>query len=119
MRDPDHMIGVYIMASRRNGTIYTGVSGQLVARVAQHRAGTTEGFAKEYGCKTLVWFEPHDRIDEAIGREKRIKKWRRAWKLALIEESNPQWLDLAADWFQEPPPAVIPGRSEAENPEPR
>ncbi len=88
------------MASRRNGTIYTGMTSHLVGRVWQHRNGVVKGFTAEYGCKTLVWFEPHDLITSAIAREKKIKKWKRRWKLALIETHNPQWLDLAAPWFE-------------------
>ncbi len=85
---------VYILASRRNGTLYTGVTGDLVKRVWEHRSGLVEGFTKRYGVHRLVYFEVHDHIDEAIRREKRIKSWRRAWKVDLIEESNPLWHDL-------------------------
>jgi putative endonuclease len=85
---------VYIMASGRNGTLYTGVTSDLVKRVFQHRTGVIDGFTKRYDCKILVWFEIHDRIDEAIGREKRIKEWKRGWKLGLIETGNPDWEDL-------------------------
>lgn len=101
MRDPAHIIAAYIMASRRNGTIYTGVTSNLVQRVWRHRIGVFEGFSARYGCKRLVWYEPFETIAAAIAREKKMKKWRRAWKLALIEERNPQWLDLAAGWFDE------------------
>lgn len=86
---------VYIMASARNGTLYTGVTSNLMQRIAQHRAGNLGGFSAEYGTKALVWFEPHATMDHAITREKRIKKWNRAWKLRLIEETNPAWRDLA------------------------
>ncbi|HWH18109.1 MAG TPA: GIY-YIG nuclease family protein, partial [Allosphingosinicella sp.] len=86
---------VYIMASGFHGTIYTGVSSNLLQRIAQHREGALGGFTAEYGCKRLVWFEMHGSMEWAIGREKQIKKWRRAWKLALIEEANPTWRDLA------------------------
>lgn len=106
MRDTDHIIAVYIMASRRNGTIYTGMTGDLVARVGQHRAGVLKGFTADYGCKTLVWYEQHALIDTAITREKQIKTWRRRWKLALIEAGNPQWLDLAEPWFRESDPNI-------------
>lgn len=108
-RDPDFIIAVYIMANRRNGTIYTGVASHLVGRVWQHRNGVVKGFTTEHGCKTLVWFEPHELIVNAIAREKKIKKWKRRWKLALIEARNPQWLDLAAPWFE-------PGRTEIAQP---
>jgi putative endonuclease len=85
---------VYIMASRRNGTLYVGVTSDLVRRTAEHREGTIAGFTKRYGCKLLVWMEPHDRIDEAIAREKQIKAGSRKDKLALIERDNPLWNDL-------------------------
>ncbi|RNJ63289.1 MAG: GIY-YIG nuclease family protein [Porphyrobacter sp. IPPAS B-1204] len=85
---------VYIMASRRNGTIYIGVTTDLAKRVWEHREGLIEGFTKKYGCKTLVWFERHDTIEAAITREKQMKEWRRAWKLRRIEEMNPDWNDL-------------------------
>lgn len=85
---------VYIMASRRNGTIYIGVTTDLAKRVWEHREGLIEGFTKKYGCKTLVWFEHHDTIEAAITREKQMKEWRRAWKLRRIEEMNPDWNDL-------------------------
>ncbi|PZU54672.1 MAG: endonuclease [Brevundimonas sp.] len=95
----DTVIAVYIMANGRNGTIYTGVTSDLFQRVWQHRTGVTPGFAQEHGCKALVWYEQHESMIEAIVREKAIKKWRRGWKLALIERGNPQWKDLGADWF--------------------
>ena len=98
----DSHIAVYIMASARNGTLYTGVTSALVLRVQQHKLGILEGFSKEHGCKTLVWYEDHPSMLEAIRREKAIKRWRRAWKLALIEAENPQWRDLSAEWFEEP-----------------
>jgi putative endonuclease len=86
---------VYIIASQRNGTLYTGVTSDLVARIHQHRSGEIPGFTRKYHVKLLVWFEPHATMESAIGREKRIKKWNRAWKLELIEASNPEWRDLA------------------------
>mgnify|MGYP001417481450 CR=1 FL=1 len=85
---------VYILASKRNGTIYTGVTGDLVKRIFEHKQGAVEGFTKEYGVKTLVYYEPHTTPEEAIIREKRIKKWNRAWKVELIEGMNPRWDDL-------------------------
>ena len=85
---------VYIMASRRNGTLYTGVTADLLQRVWQHREGAVEGFTRRYGVKSLVWYEQHESMSSAIAREKAIKKWNRAWKLRLIEERNPQWRDL-------------------------
>ncbi len=89
---------VYILASVRNGTLYTGVTANLTQRVWQHREALTKGFTSKYGVKKLVWYEVHGDIGEAITREKRIKRWRRAWKLALIEAENPQWLDLYETW---------------------
>jgi len=88
---------VYILASRRNGTLYTGVTSDLVQRVWQHKNNLTEGFTKKYSIHTLVWYEAHESMESAIGREKAIKEWRRAWKLALIESVNRQWRDLYDD----------------------
>jgi putative endonuclease len=88
---------VYIMASRRNGTLYTGVTTNLSRRAWEHRDGLLEGFTKKYGVKLLVWYEEHGSVVEAIAREKAIKRWRRAWKLALIEADNPQWLDRCGE----------------------
>ena len=85
---------VYLLASQRNGTLYVGVTSHLIQRIWQHREGETEGFTRQYGVKTLVWYEQHENMESAIAREKAIKKWNRAWKLALIEKTNPQWLDL-------------------------
>ncbi len=85
---------VYIMASGRNGTLYTGMTDNLVARVWQHREGVVSGFTKEHGIKTLVWYEPHETREAALSRERRIKKWNRKWKLDLIESGNPMWRDL-------------------------
>lgn len=85
---------VYLMASQRNGTLYIGVTSNLIQRVWQHREGIVEGFTKEYGVKILVWFEQHETMECAIVREKQLKKWNREWKLRLIEKANPQWLDL-------------------------
>lgn len=90
MREP----AVYIMASRRNGTLYVGVTSNLSQRVWQHRESVLRGFTKQYGCKTLVWYEYHARMDEAIAREKQIKGGSRAKKFALIEAMNPGWRDL-------------------------
>jgi putative endonuclease len=98
----DQWIAVYILASARNGTLYTGVTSALQRRVLQHKLGTFEGFSKTYGCKALVWYETHPTMFDAIQREKRIKRWRREWKLALIEAQNPQWRDLSGEWFEAP-----------------
>jgi putative endonuclease len=81
---------VYLLASKRNGTLYTGVTSNLLARTHQHRNGPVRGFTREYGVKLLVWFEQHATMESAIAREKRIKKWNRAWKLELIEAENPE-----------------------------
>ena len=88
---------VYILASQRNGTLYTGVTSDLLARLHLHREGQIRGFTQQYGVKMLVWFEHHATMEQAILREKRIKKWNRAWKLQLIEEGNADWRDLADD----------------------
>jgi putative endonuclease len=85
---------VYILASRRNGTLYIGVTSDLPKRVYEHKQELIDGFTKKYGVHALVYYEAHDNIEEAITREKQIKKWERAWKLKLIEEMNPEWDDL-------------------------
>ena len=85
---------VYIVTNRRYGTLYAGVTGDLIARVEQHRSGVVDGFTKEHGLRRLVWYECHDDILEAITREKRIKRWRRDWKVNLIQSVNPRWDDL-------------------------
>ena len=85
---------VYIMASKRNGTLYTGVTGSLIKRVWEHKNNLVEGFTKRYGVHKLVYFEQHEDMISAITREKRIKKWNRAWKIRLIEQQNPEWNDL-------------------------
>jgi len=89
---------VYLLASHRNGTLYVGVTSNLGLRLHQHREGLLEGFTKDYGVKRLVWFELHETMEQAILREKRIKKWNRAWKIRLIEDTNPDWRDLALDF---------------------
>ena len=93
---------VYLLASRRNGTLYTGVTSDPIGRLHWHRSGTLEGFTRRYGVTMLVRFEQHTTMEEAILREKRIKKWNRAWKLELIEGANPDWRDLAEDFGFEP-----------------
>jgi putative endonuclease len=90
----DHIYFVYILASQRNGTLYVGVTNDLIGRVTEHREGLVPGFTRRYGVKMLVYFEEHQDIDEAIRREKRLKRWRRQWKLDLIESKNQQWRDL-------------------------
>jgi putative endonuclease len=85
---------VYILASRRNGTLYVGVTSDLNRRISEHRANVIDGFTKRYGVHTLVYAEFHATVEAAILQEKRIKTWRRAWKLKLIEDANPNWRDL-------------------------
>jgi len=87
---------VYLLASQRNGTLYIGVTSNLPARIHQHRIGAVPGFSRAYGIKLqAIGFEQHETMESAIMREKRIKKWNRAWKLELIEAANPDWRDLA------------------------
>lgn len=85
---------VYILASRPFETLYTGVTTDLSRRIYEHREGLIEGFSNRYGTKTLVWYEVHEEIANAITREKQIKRWRRQWKFDLIEKMNPRWKDL-------------------------
>ena len=85
---------VYIMASRRNGTLYIGMTSNLVQRVWHHKQGVVEGFTSKYAVKMLVYFEPHETAEFAVTREKQLKKWERAWKIRLIERDNPEWGDL-------------------------
>ena len=101
-------IATYIMGSGRNGTLYTGMTANLFARVWKHKTHAFPGFTDDYDCTRLLWFERHAWVVSAIRREKRIKKWKRDWKLTLIEEANPDWLDLAADRFPENDPDWIP-----------
>lgn len=92
MRQHDYY--TYIVTNRPEDTLYTGVTNDLVRRLAEHSSGKYDGFSKKYNCNRLVWFEHHTDISEAILREKRIKKWRRAWKVEMIETGNPEWLEL-------------------------
>jgi putative endonuclease len=85
---------VYILASKRNGTLYIGVTSDLAKRIWEHRNGMVEGFTKRYSVHHLVWYELHESMGSAIQREKRLKDWKRAWKLELIERTNPDWQDL-------------------------
>ena len=80
---------VYMLASQRNGTLYVGVTSNLVQRIWQHKEGLAEGFTKKYGVKLLVWYEQHETMESAITREKAIKEWQRGWKIELIEKANP------------------------------
>jgi putative endonuclease len=82
------------MTDSRRGVLYVGVTSNLVSRAQQHRDGEIGGFTRQHGCKSLVWFETHDDIEAAIRREKLIKRWRRSWKITLVETRNPEWVDL-------------------------
>ncbi|WP_298913814.1 GIY-YIG nuclease family protein [uncultured Algimonas sp.] len=86
----------YIATNKRNGTLYTGHTDDIGMRGLQHLHGTFDGFSKRYGCRHIVWFEEHVSRDEAFVRERRIKEWRRSWKLELIERFNPHWIDVLA-----------------------
>jgi putative endonuclease len=86
---------VYLLASKRNGTLYAGVTNDLVRRVGEHKEKAVPGFTRRYGVTILVWYESYDEINAAIVREKQIKGWNRAWKIRLIEKNNPVWNDLA------------------------
>ncbi|GAB3467052.1 GIY-YIG nuclease family protein [Massilia terrae] len=88
---------VYILAGRRYGTLYVGVTSDIIKRIWQHREGLVAGFTKKYHVKLLVWYEIHDEIMQAITRGKQIKEWKRDWKLRLINEFNPLWCDLYPD----------------------
>ncbi len=85
---------VYILASKKNGTLYIGVTSDLVKRIYEHKNNLVEGFSKEYNVHSLVYYELHQEIEEVILREKQMKKWNRKWKMRLIEEKNPEWKDL-------------------------
>ncbi len=88
---------VYILASKRNGTLYVGVTSDLVKRIWEHKQDVVAGFTREYQVHNLVYFEQHEDMNQAIQREKQIKKWNRAWKIELLEKSNPVWRDLWPD----------------------
>jgi putative endonuclease len=85
---------VYILASRRHGTLYVGITSDLSGRVYEHKAGITPGFTTKYGVRNLVYYEMHGIVEKAIKREKQLKRWRRDWKINLIERDNPRWVDL-------------------------
>jgi putative endonuclease len=90
---------VYIIASRKNGTLYIGVTSNLPQRIQEHKEGRVKGFSKKYGVHILVWYEYHDDMESAITREKNIKKWKRAWKIELIEKTNLEWNDLIEEVY--------------------
>ena len=104
---------VYLLASRRNGTLYVGVTNDLIRRVYEHREGLADGFSKDHGVKTLVWFESTESVLVAIAREKQLKNWKREWKLALIERRNPQWRDLYPEVLGVPTKPLDAGSSPA------
>jgi len=85
---------VYILASKRNGTLYVGVTSDLIKRVWEHKNNVVKGFTERYSAHQLVWYELHETMESAIRKEKMLKNWKRAWKLELIERSNPNWQDL-------------------------
>jgi len=91
------VFAVYMLASKRNGTLYIGVTSDVVKRVWQHREKFVEGFTERYSISRLVWYETHDDAETAIAREKQVKKWKRAWKIELIERMNPYWNDLFSE----------------------
>ncbi len=90
----DKRFFVYILASKKNGTIYIGVTSNLIKRIWQHKQSVVDGFTKQYAVKNLVYYESHDNAESAIHREKRLKEWKRQWKVTLIEKTNPSWNDL-------------------------
>jgi putative endonuclease len=90
---------VYMLASKRNGTLYTGVTSNLLKRVWEHKNNLVESYTSKYGVHTLVWYELHDTMESAIQREKAIKNWKRIWKLEVIEKLNSNWHDLYSDLF--------------------
>jgi putative endonuclease len=102
------MFHVYLLATHKNGTLYCGVTRELLARVYSHKVRKAGGFTARYGVDRLVWFESHELINNAITREKRIKRWRRAWKINLIETANPDWRDLYWEMGGVDPREVVP-----------
>ena len=96
-----HQYYVYILASKIRGTLYIGMTNDLQRRVYEHKKGIKEGFTWKYGVGKLVYFEIFKEVNDAIDREKNMKKWKRDWKIRLIEEENKRWLDLASDWYDD------------------
>ena len=94
-----HKYYVYILGSQKNGTLYIGMTNDLQQRVYQHKTGAIKGFTQKYGVSLLVYFEEYQQVTQAIERENNLKRWKRAWKLKLIEKENSNWTDLAKDWF--------------------
>jgi len=93
-----HKYYVYILASKIRGTLYIGITNNLQQRVFEHKAGIKKGFTQKYGINKLMYFEEFQDVSDAISREKNLKKWKRDWKIKLIEENNKKWLDLSKDW---------------------
>jgi len=96
-----HKYYVYILASQKNGTLYIGMTNALQRRVYQHKTGIVKGFTQKYGVSLLIYFEEFQHVQQAIERENNLKKWKRAWKLKLIEQQNPKWDDLGKDWYDD------------------
>ena len=96
-----HQYYVYILASKIRGTLYIGITNDLQRRVYEHKMGIKKGFTQKYGISRLVYFETFQNVEEAIDREKNLKKWKRNWKVKLIEEDNLRWFDLASDWYDD------------------
>ncbi|WP_456461659.1 GIY-YIG nuclease family protein [Lutibacter sp.] len=94
-----HQYYVYILASKIRGTLYIGITNDLQRRAYEHKIGIKKGFAQKYGVNRLMYFEAFQNINEAIKREKNLKKWKRDWKIRLIEEENKKWVNLSQDWF--------------------
>lgn len=99
MYKTQHQYYIYILASQKNGTLYIGVTNDLERRVLEHKQKVNEGFSSRYNINRLVYFESFQYINDAILREKRLKKWNRQWKINLIEEENKEWNDLSEDWY--------------------
>jgi putative endonuclease len=96
-----HQYYVYILANKPNGTLYIGMTNDLQRRIFEHKSGEIEGFTQKYEVKKLMYFEVFKEVNEAISREKNIKKWKRNWKIRLIEKENESWIDLSKDWYDE------------------
>ncbi len=100
MYTTQHQYYVYLLTNKRNGTLYIGMTNNLERRIYEHKNKLIEGFTNKYGLNKLVYMESYQYVNDAILREKRMKKWKRQWKINLIEEDNPQWKDLAHDWYE-------------------
>jgi Predicted endonuclease containing a URI domain len=94
-----HQYYVYILTNMPNGTLYIGMTNNLERRILEHKKGCIEGFTKKYGLKILIYYEVHQNVKDAILREKQLKKWKRQWKIDLVEKDNSDWNDLASDWY--------------------